>query len=88
MADEKVPIAHVYPEGCVFDKIEDIRDKKVVVMGLGLNGGGEASVRFLLRHGAYVVATDMKGEAELQTTVDSINNDSALDKARLTYRLG
>lgn len=88
MADEKVPVAHVYPEGCVFDKIEDIKDKKVVVMGLGLNGGGEASVRFLLKHGAYVVATDMKGEAELQTTVDSINNDSSLDKSRLTYRLG
>ena len=88
MADEKVPVAHVYPEGCVFDKIEDIKDKRIVVMGLGLNGGGEASVRFLLKHGAYVIATDMKSEDELKTTVDSINNDSALDKSRLTYRLG
>lgn len=87
MAD-LVPVAHVYPQGCAFDKIEDIKDKKVVVMGLGLNGGGEATVRFLLKNGAYVIATDMKTQADLQTTVDSINNDETLDKSRLTYRLG
>jgi len=87
MAD-LVPVAHIYPQGCAFDKIEDIKDKKVVVMGLGLNGGGEATVRFLLRNGAFVIATDMKTQADLQTTVDSINNDENLDKSRLTYRLG
>lgn len=86
MAD-LVPVAHIYPEGCAFEKIEDIKDKKVVVMGLGLNGGGEATVRFLLKHGAFVIATDMKTQSDLQTTVDSINNDATLDKSRLTYRL-
>ena len=34
------PIPKIYPEGCFFDKIEDIAGKHVVVMGLGLNGGG------------------------------------------------
>lgn len=88
MADEKVPVAHTYPAGCVFDKISDIKDKHVVVMGLGLNGGGEASVRFLLKAGAYVLATDMKSEEDLRPTIDSLANDSELDTSRLSYRLG
>ena len=51
---------YVYPEGCVFDSLEDIAGKKITIMGLGLNGGGEACVRFFLKHGAYVTVTDMK----------------------------
>ncbi|WP_294431050.1 UDP-N-acetylmuramoyl-L-alanine--D-glutamate ligase [uncultured Treponema sp.] len=91
MSDEtepKPPAIHFYPKGCFFKSIEDIKDKHVTVMGLGLNGGGEATVRFLLNHGAYVIATDMKTEADLQSTVDSLNNDESLDKSRLVYRLG
>ena len=88
MADEKIPVPHAYPSGCVFEKIEDIRDKHVVVMGLGLNGGGEASVRFLLKAGAYVLATDMKSREDLQPTIDSLENDETLDTSRLSYRLG
>ncbi len=89
MSEEgKVPAIHFYPAGCFFKSIDDIKDKHVTVMGLGLNGGGEATVRFLLQHGAYVIATDMKTEADLQTTVDSLNNDANLDTSRLTYRLG
>ena len=57
-------------------------------MGLGLNGGGEAAVRFFLKYGAYVVATDMKTAQELKPTVDSLNNDTSLNRTRLTYRLG
>ena len=53
-------MAHVYPEGCVFNSLDDIAGKKVTVMGLGLNGGGEACVRFFLLHGAFVTVTDMK----------------------------
>ena len=74
MADsvQVIPVAHIYPEGCAFGSIEDIKGKTVVVMGLGLNGGGEASVRFLLKNGANVIATDMKTEEELKPTIDSI----------------
>lgn len=82
------PIPKIYPEGCFFDKIEDIAGKHVVVMGLGLNGGGEASVRFLLKHGAYVLVTDMKTAEQLAPTIKSISEDADLDKSRLTYRLG
>lgn len=78
----------VYPEGCFFNSLEDIKDKHITVMGLGLNGGGEASVRFLLKHGAYVLVTDMKTEQQLKPTIDSIASDSSLDTSRLTYVLG
>lgn len=51
-------------------------------MGLGLNGGGLASARFLAEHGAIVTVTDMKDEAAL---VDSI---AALDGLPIRYVLG
>ena len=91
MSDENEPlppVPRVYPEGCRFDTLEDIKDKRVVVMGLGLNGGGEASVRFLLKHGAYVLATDMKSAQELAPTITSLSQDKSIDTSRLTYRLG
>ena len=71
-----------------FSSLEDIAGKKVTVMGLGLHGGGEASVRFLLRYGAIVTVTDMKTQEELQKSVDSLNNDKTIDKSRLKFVLG
>lgn len=82
------PSPHFYPKGCCFNSLSDIKDKKITVMGLGLNGGGEATVRFFLRYGAYVTATDMKTEEELESTIDSIAGDSEIDTTRLTYKLG
>ena len=82
------PVPHIYPEGCFFKSLDEISGKRITVMGLGLNGGGEACVRFFLKHGAYVVATDMKSADDLKPTIDSLSNDSALDLSRLTYRLG
>lgn len=81
------PKPHFYPEGCFFKTMDDIKDKKVVVMGLGLNGGGEAAVRFFLRHGAHVLATDMKSAEELAPTIKSLSEDKNLDKSKLRYRL-
>ena len=79
---------HVYPRQCAFKSIEDIKDKKVTIMGLGLNGGGEAAVRFFLNKGAYVTVTDMKTKEQLKATVDKLNSDTSLDHSRLIYRLG
>ena len=79
---------HFYPRQCAFKSIEDIKDKKVTVMGLGLNGGGEAAVRFFLKKGAFVTVTDMKTEEQLKATIESLNSDSNLDLNRLTYHLG
>lgn len=79
---------HVYPRQCAFKSVEDIKGKKVTIMGLGLNGGGEAAVRFFLKKGAYVIVTDMKTEEQLAATVKKLNSDSSLNHSRLTYRLG
>ena len=79
---------HVYPRQCAFKSVEDIKGKKVTIMGLGLNGGGEAAVRFFLKKGAYVTVTDMKTEEQLKATVDKLNSDTSVDHSRLTYRLG
>ncbi|MCI5831119.1 MAG: UDP-N-acetylmuramoyl-L-alanine--D-glutamate ligase [Treponema sp.] len=79
---------HVYPEGCAFKTLDDIRGRKITVMGLGLNGGGEACVRFFLRHGAYVTVTDMKTAEQLASTINSIGMDSSLDLSHLRYVLG
>ena len=79
---------HSYSRTCAFSSIDAIQDKHVTIMGLGLNGGGEAAVRFFLKKGAYVLVTDMKTQEQLQSTVDKINNDPDLDTSRLTYRLG
>lgn len=85
---EKKMTPHVYPRQCAFKSIEDIKGKKVTIMGLGLNGGGEAAVRFFLNKGAYVTVTDMKTEEQLKATVDKLTSDTSLDHSRLTYRLG
>ena len=77
-----------FTKGCTFNTLDDIKGKKIVVMGLGLNGGGEASVRFFLRHGAFVLATDMKTREQLKPTIDRLSADSSVDTSRLSYRLG
>lgn len=81
-------MAYIFPEGCYFETIDQIKDSHVTIMGLGLNGGGEACVRFFLKHGAYVTVTDKKTEQELLPTINSIASDSSLDLTRLTYVLG
>ena len=81
-------MAHSYPQGCVFSTLDDIKDKHVTIMGLGLNGGGEACTKFFLKHGAFVTVTDMKSAEQLKPTVDSIASDKSLDLTRLTYVLG
>lgn len=79
---------HNYSSTCAFKSIEDIKGKNVTIMGLGLNGGGEAAVRFFLNKGANVLVTDMKTQEQLQSTIDRINSDKSLDTSKLTYRLG
>lgn len=79
---------HVYPEGCCFKSLSDIDGKKITIMGLGLNGGGEACVRFFSRYGAYVTVTDMKSEEELAPTLEKLRSDSFLDLSRTRFVLG
>uniref|UniRef100_UPI0025928DD5 Mur ligase family protein n=1 Tax=uncultured Treponema sp. TaxID=162155 RepID=UPI0025928DD5 len=79
---------HIYPHGCYFNSLDEINGKKITIMGLGLNGGGEACVRFFLRHGAFVTVTDMKTAEQLAPTLESLAKDRFLDKSRLHFVLG
>jgi UDP-N-acetylmuramoylalanine--D-glutamate ligase len=45
--------------------MESLKNKKITVMGLGLNQGGVGTARFLARAGAKVLVTDLKSEKEL-----------------------
>ena len=38
----------------------NFKNKKVVVMGLGLHGGGVAVTKWLVKHGSKVIVTDLK----------------------------
>ncbi|AAU07434.1 MULTISPECIES: UDP-N-acetylmuramoyl-L-alanine--D-glutamate ligase [Borreliella] len=55
-------------------RLDEIKNLNFLVMGLGLNGGGVALSRFLLKHGAKLVITDLKSEAELALSIDSLKD--------------
>jgi len=62
--------------------LRNLKDKRVLVMGLGLFGGGAGVARFLVNHGAQVTVTDLKGEQDLQESLE------ALKGLPIRYRLG
>lgn len=80
--------AHSYPSECVFSSLTDIENKKVTIMGLGLNGGGEASVRFFLSHGANVTVTDMKTAEQLAKTITALAPETKQFGDKLKFVLG
>ncbi|UTC66655.1 MULTISPECIES: UDP-N-acetylmuramoyl-L-alanine--D-glutamate ligase [unclassified Treponema] len=54
--------------------LENIKNKKVTVMGLGLNGGGVAAARFFARYGAEVTVTDLKTSEELRPSIEKLSS--------------
>jgi UDP-N-acetylmuramoylalanine--D-glutamate ligase len=52
--------------------INDFKDKKVLILGLGLNQGGVGSARFFAQAGAEVRVTDMKTQDELKGSIDEL----------------
>ncbi|MDC7232436.1 MAG: UDP-N-acetylmuramoyl-L-alanine--D-glutamate ligase [Spirochaetales bacterium] len=52
----------------------NFKNRKITVMGLGLNGGGLASVRFLAEQGARVTATDLRTAEILAPTIESLKD--------------
>lgn len=55
-------------------RIDTFQDAIVTVMSLGRygQGGGLGATKWLLRHGAQIVITDLKDPAELQESVDHV----------------
>ncbi|HUS15889.1 MAG TPA: Mur ligase family protein, partial [Chloroflexia bacterium] len=60
----------------------ELRDKKVLVWGLGVHGGGLGVARFMVAQGAQVRVTDMKDAAALATSLE------ALEGLPVTFVLG
>jgi UDP-N-acetylmuramoylalanine--D-glutamate ligase len=54
------------------NKHTSLRGINALVMGLGLNGGGLETAKFLLTRGAVVTVTDMKDEAALADPVNEL----------------
>ncbi len=52
----------------------ELKDKRVLVMGLGLHGGGLGVTRWLVRQGARVTVTDLKKEIELKPTLEELGD--------------
>ncbi len=52
--------------------IDDFKDKKVVVMGIGLHGGGVGTIKFFHQIGAKVLATDLRKKEELKESLDAL----------------
>lgn len=50
----------------------DLRGKRVLVMGLGLQGSGMAAARYAAQQGALVRVTDMKSPAVLAPSVEAL----------------
>ncbi len=65
---------HFLPMSLDLSKIENFQDAMVTVMGLGRfkQGSGVGAAKWLMRHGAQIVITDLKSETELKESVDEI----------------
>ena len=64
--------------------MQNFKNKKVLIFGLGLNDGGFGMAEFFLKQGAVVTVTDGKTEEQLQKTVDKLKKDG--DKVIISLR--
>ena len=46
-----------------------LKDKRVIVMGLGLHGGGVGVAKWLAKHRADILITDIKTRAQLKDSI-------------------
>ena len=56
----------------LYDLENTFRDKKVLIMGLGLHGGGAGAASFFAKLGARVLVTDLKTRRELARSFTSL----------------
>jgi UDP-N-acetylmuramoylalanine--D-glutamate ligase len=63
--------------------VNNFKDKKVLIMGLGLHGGAVAVVKWLLKKKAKLTITDIKSKQELKSSIDKIKS-----KQKIKYTLG
>jgi len=66
--------------------LDDFKNKKVTVMGIGLHGGGVGVIKFLAKNGAKVLATDLRSKQELMPSLKELEGlavEYVLGKHRL-----
>lgn len=56
--------------------LSSLKGKRVLVVGLGLQGGGVGVCRFFSHHGALVTVTDNKTEVELSDSITALKDHS------------
>lgn len=61
----------------------DFKDKKVLILGLGVNQGGLGSAKFFAKAKAVVRVTDLKGAKELKPSLDQLK-----EYKNISYVLG
>ena len=66
--------------------LDDVEGARVVVMGLGLFGGGEAAARYLAQRGSRVLVTDLREESELRTPLEHL--EPFIRSGQIKTRLG
>lgn len=52
----------------------DLKNKKVLLVGLGILGGGVSMAKFLLKNGANLTITDLRNESELKSSLSILKN--------------
>lgn len=53
---------------------QNFKNKKVLIMGLGLHGGGAGVAKFFCRQGAEVSVTDLKSKKQLEKSIRELKN--------------
>jgi UDP-N-acetylmuramoylalanine--D-glutamate ligase len=55
-------------------KLQDLKNKRITIMGLGLNQGGLGVARFLAKVGAKILVTDLKTKEELGLSLEKLKS--------------
>ena len=64
-------------------RLADFRNKKILIMGLGLHGGGTGTAIFFARLGSQITVTDLKSRLELALSIAQLK-----PFRNITYHLG
>ncbi len=54
--------------------LKNNKDRRVLIMGLGLNQGGVGAAKYFALHGWRVIVTDLKSESELKPSLQTLSN--------------
>jgi UDP-N-acetylmuramoylalanine--D-glutamate ligase len=54
------------------DNLKDLKNKRITIMGLGLNQGGLGVTQFLVKAGAQILVTDLKTKEELKPSLEKL----------------